>query len=38
MDALQIGLSIKENCSGFLTNDKNLKKIAEINVKTMDDI
>ncbi|WP_162416240.1 type II toxin-antitoxin system VapC family toxin [Cyclobacterium roseum] len=38
MDALQIGLSIKENCSVFLTNDKNLKKIAEINVKTMDDL
>lgn len=38
IDALQVGLSIKENCSVFITNDKNLKKIAEISVKTMDDL
>ena len=38
MDALQVALSLKENCSLFLTNDKNLKKIAEIDVRTIDDL
>lgn len=38
MDALQVALSIRENCSVFLTNDKKLKKIAEINVKTIDEL
>lgn len=37
MDALQVGISIKENCSVFLTNDKRLKKIAEIDVRTIDE-
>lgn len=37
MDALQLALSIKEQCSTFITNDKKLKKITEIQVKTLDD-
>ena len=31
MDALQVASAISQNCSLFLTNDKQLKQIQEIN-------
>ena len=31
IDALQIATAITENCSAFLTNDKQLQQIQEIN-------
>lgn len=38
MDAFQLALSINEKCSRFITNDKKLKRVTEIDVKTMDDL
>lgn len=38
MDAFQLALSINEKCSRFITNDKKLKKIKEIDISTMDDL
>ena len=38
LDAMQIALSINEKCSEFITNDLVLKKISEINVKTIGDL
>lgn len=38
MDAFQVALSLNSKCNQFLTNDKKLKSITEIDIKTMDDI
>jgi predicted nucleic acid-binding protein len=38
MDAFQLALSINEKCGRFITNDKKLKRVTEINVDTMDDL
>jgi predicted nucleic acid-binding protein len=37
-DALQLASAISNNCKVFVTNDKRLKTITEINVLTMDDL
>ena len=37
-DALQLASAISNNCNVFVTNDKRLKTITEINVLTMDDL
>ena len=37
-DALQLAAAISSNCNLFITNDKRLKTITEINVRTMDDL
>ena len=37
-DALQRASAISNNCNVFVTNDKRLKTITEINVLTMDDL
>ena len=38
MDAFQLALSINEKCDRFITNDRKLKRVTEINVDTMDDL
>lgn len=38
MDAFQLALSINEKCGRFITNDRKLKRVTEINVDTMDDL
>jgi len=38
MDAFQLVLSINEKCGRFITNDKKLKRVTEIDVKTMEDL
>lgn len=38
MDAFQLALCINEKCGWFITNDKKLKRVTEINVDTMDDL
>jgi predicted nucleic acid-binding protein len=38
MDAFQLAVAINENCRVFVTNDKDLKKVAEILVITIDDL
>jgi predicted nucleic acid-binding protein len=38
MDAFQLAVSINENCGVFITNDKSLKKVTAIPVKTLDDL
>ena len=37
-DALQLASAISNNCNVFVTNDKRLKTITEINVLTMDEL
>lgn len=37
-DALQLASAISNNCKVFVTNDKRLKTITEINVLTMEDL
>ncbi len=37
-DALQLAVAIRENCDLFLTNDKKLKQISEIQVFTLSEI
>ena len=37
-DALQLASAISSNCNSFVTNDKRLKIITEINVLTMDEL
>ena len=37
-DALQRASAISNNCNVFVTNDKRLKTITEINVLTMDEL
>ena len=36
MDAFQLALSINEKCDRFITNDKKLKRVTEINVDILD--
>jgi len=36
MDAFQIALSLNSKCDKFITNDKKLKGITEIDINTMD--
>ena len=38
MDALQLGAAIRSNCLKFLTNDKPLKKIKEIEIVLLTDL
>ena len=38
IDALQIATAITENCSAFLTNDKQLQHIREINCILISDL
>ncbi|MEL7123639.1 MAG: PIN domain-containing protein [Bacteroidota bacterium] len=38
MDAFQVALSLNSKCNQFVTNDKKLKSITEIDIKTMDNI
>jgi len=38
MDALQVGIAMKEGCQLFITNDKKLKKIAEIPVRIIEEL
>ena len=38
MDALQIATAVQENCSLFLTNDKQLRQVAEINCLLVEDV
>jgi len=38
MDAFQMALCINEKCDCFITNDKKLKRVTEIDVDTMDDL
>ena len=38
MDALQLATAVQENCSLFLTNDKQLKQIKEINCLLVEDL
>ena len=38
MDAMQLGAAIKNKCLNFLTNDKKLKKITEINITLISDL
>lgn len=37
-DALQIAAALENNCDAFLCNDKDLKKVTEINVLILDEI
>jgi len=37
-DAIQIATAIIQHCDTFFTNDKELKKVKEINVITVDDL
>lgn len=37
-DAIQLASGIINNCDSFLTNDKNLKKVKEINVIVLDEL
>jgi predicted nucleic acid-binding protein len=37
-DALQLSSAILSNCSEFLTNDKKLKVVTEINVRIVDEL
>ena len=36
MNAFQLALSINEKCDRFITNDKKLKRVTEINVDILD--
>ena len=38
MDALQIASACQENCSLFLTNDKQLRQVTEINCLLVEDL
>ena len=38
MDALQLASAIQNHCDVFLTNDKQLKQVAEIKVLLVDDL
>lgn len=37
-DSLQIASAIESDCNIFLTNDKQLKQISEINIQLIDDL
>jgi predicted nucleic acid-binding protein len=37
-DALQLACAISSNCTTFVTNDKRLKSVTEINIITMDNL
>lgn len=37
-DALQIATALAINCQFFLTNDEHLKKVSEIQVRTLKDM
>lgn len=38
MDALNLATAIENGCNIFLTNDKQLKQVTEINVVVIDDL
>ena len=38
MDALQVGVAITADCQAFMTNDRNLSRIAEIPVLVLDEL
>ena len=38
MDALQISVAIEKDCDQFLTNDKKLKKISELQILLVEDL
>jgi predicted nucleic acid-binding protein len=38
LDALQLASAISSNCTDFLTNDKKLKIVTEINVLVVDEL
>jgi predicted nucleic acid-binding protein len=37
-DALQVSASLQAGCQGFLTNDKGLKRVAELQVIVLDEL
>jgi predicted nucleic acid-binding protein len=37
-DALQIAVALEAGCRAFLTNDAQLKRFAELDVLTLDDL
>jgi len=37
-DAMQIAMAISANCEAFLTNDKNLRRVNEVQVLIIDDL
>ncbi|MHB9106823.1 MAG: type II toxin-antitoxin system VapC family toxin [Armatimonadota bacterium] len=37
-DALQIAMAISADCQAFLTNDKNLQRVTEVQVLVIDDL
>ena len=37
-DALQLAAAIETGCDTFLTNDKQLKQVSEINVVLLEDL
>lgn len=37
-DAIQIATAIQTNCHAFLTNDKGLKRIVELQIWILDDL
>jgi predicted nucleic acid-binding protein len=37
-DALQIAVALAAGCQAFLTNDKNLKRVAELQVLILDEL
>ena len=38
LDAYQLAIAIQSQCDAFLTNDKKLKRVQEINVLLVDDL
>ena len=38
MDALQISVAIEKECDQFLTNDKKLQKISEVQILIVEDL
>lgn len=37
-DALQIAMALSTNCEAFLTNDKDLKRVAEIQILVLNEL
>ena len=38
MDALQISVALEKNCDQFLTNDKKLKKVSELQIVIIEEL
>ncbi len=38
MDALQVSVAIEKNCDQFLTNDKKLSKVSELQIIIVEDL